>query len=83
VHEKKEKMGCLLVIIVRSILAFRYFPKTILSGIGVGAVVGLIIALIKGDWFSLLYGLMWGFIGGIGFELIIRLINRIDSRRNR
>jgi len=76
-------MGCLLAIIVRSVLAFRYFPKTIWVGIGVGAAVGVIIALAKGDWVLLAYGCLCGLAGGIIFELIIRLISRIDSRRAR
>ena len=76
-------MGCLLAIIVRVLLAFRYFPKTIWGGVAVGAVVGLIIALVKGDWFLMVYSCVWGFVGGIVFELIIRLISRIDSRRTR
>jgi putative Ca2+/H+ antiporter (TMEM165/GDT1 family) len=80
-------MGCflaILAIIVRGLLAFRYFPKTILSGIGVGAVVGLILAIVKGDWFQLLYGLGWGFLGGVVFELVVVWIDRIDNwRRSR
>jgi len=76
-------MGCLLAVIARVLLAFRYFPKTIWGGVAVGAVVGLITALVKGDGFLILYGCMWGFLGGIVFELVIRLIDRIDSRRNR
>jgi hypothetical protein len=76
-------MGYLLAIIVRSLAAFRYFPKAIWGGVAVGAVVGLIIALIKVDWTLLLYSCAVGFVAGIVFELIIRLINRIDSRRTR
>ena len=76
-------MGCLLAIIVRSFAAFRYFPKTIWGGVAVGAVVGIIIALIQGDWTLMLYSCAVGFVAGIVFELIIRLINRIDSRRTR
>lgn len=75
-------MGCFpLVIIARVLGAFRYWPKTILSGIAVGAVAGLIIALVKGDGFSILYGIGWGFLGGLVFELIIRLIVKIDNKR--
>ena len=76
-------MGCLLAIIFRVLAAFRYWPKTILGGIGVGAVVGLIIALVRGSGFSILYGCIYGFAGGLVFEGIVRLINRIDSRRTR
>jgi len=74
-------MGCLLAIIVRSILVFRYFPKTILGGVAVGAIVGLIIALVKEDWWIMLTSCAVGLVAGIVFELIIRLINRMDSRR--
>jgi len=76
-------MGCLLAIIVRVLVAFRYFPKTIWGGVAVGAVVGLIIALVKGDWYLMLFSCVVGFVAGIVFELIIRLIDRIDSRRTR
>jgi len=58
-------------------------PRAIWGGVAVGAIVGLIIALVRGDWFSVLYGCGWGFLGGIVFELIIRLIDKIDSRRTR
>ena len=76
-------MGCLIAIIVRSLVAFRYFPKTIWGGVAVGAVVGLIIALIREDWWIMLYSCAVGFAAGIVFDLTIRLINRIDSRRTR
>lgn len=76
-------MGCLLIIIVRVLLAFRYCPKTIWGGTAVGAVVGLIIALVKEDWGIILLGCAMGLVAGTFFELIIRLIIRIDSRRTR
>jgi len=79
-------MGCggfLLAMIVRGFLVFGYFPKAIWSGVAVGAVAGLIIALVKWDWWQILYGCGWGFLGGLVFELVIRLIDRIDTRRRR
>jgi hypothetical protein len=79
-------MGCgwfVLAMIVRGLVAFRYFPRTILGGVAVGAVVGLIVALVEGNWFSLVNGLVFGLIGGLVFELIIRLIVRIENKRRR
>jgi hypothetical protein len=79
--EKEGRMGCLLVVIFRVLAAFGYWPRTILSGIGVGAVVGLIIGLIRGSGFPILYGCIYGFVGGLIFEGIVRLIVRIDNKR--
>ena len=76
-------MGCLLAIIVRVLLAFRSVPKPIWGGAAVGAVVGVIIALVKGDWSLVLFSCAVGFVAGTVFELIIRLIISINSRRNR
>ena len=81
--EKEGRMGCLLGIIFRVLGAFRYWPRTILSGIGVGAVVGLIIALVSGSGFPILYGCIYGFVGGLVFEGIVRLIVMIDNKRHR
>ena len=79
-------MGCggfLLAMIIRGLLAFQYFPRTILSGVAVGVVVGLILALVKGDWSLMLTSCVLGFVGGIVFELTIRLMVRIENRRRR
>ena len=76
-------MGCLLAIVFRAFAAFRYWPRTILVGIGVGAVAGLIIALVEGSGLSILYGCIYGFVGGLVFEGIVRLIVRIDNKRRR
>lgn len=43
-------MGCLLAVVARVLLAFGEVPKTIWGGVTVGAVVALIMALVKGDW---------------------------------
>ena len=74
-------MSWLLALIVRFVFDVRGFPRAIWLGIGVGAVAGMIIALVRGDGFSILYGIGWGFLGGLVFELIIRLIVRIDNKR--
>lgn len=82
--EKEETMGCfVLAIIVRVLVAFRYVPRAIWGGAAVGAIVGLIIALIKRDWTLMLLSCAVGFIAGTVFELIIRLIISIDNRRRR
>ena len=75
-------MGCIGWILY-ALWILGELPLAIWGSIVVGAVVGLIIALVKGDGFLILYGCMWGFVGGIVLELVIRLIDRIDSRRNR
>ena len=69
----------ILVAIIRRI--FGYVPKAIWSGIAVGAVVGIIIALVKGDSDLILLSCAVGLAAGIVFELIIRLINRINNRQ--
>ncbi len=74
-------MGCLLAIIVRVIVAFRYFPKTIWVPTAVGAIVGFIIALVKEDWWIMLTSCAMGLVAGTVFELIIRFIIRIARRR--
>jgi len=79
-------MGCLGWLfgwIMVRVFILRGFSRAIWVGIAVGAIVGLIIALVKWDGFQILYGCGWGLLGGLVFELIIRLINKIDSRRNR
>ena len=76
-------MGCLLAIVFRVFAAFRYWPKTIWGGVAVGAIAGLIIALVKGSGFPILYGLIYGFVGGLVFEGIVRLIVIIDNKRHR
>jgi hypothetical protein len=81
--EKEGRMGCLLGIIFRVLAAFRYWPKTIWVGVAVGAVAGLIIALVNRSGISILYGCIYGFVGGLVFEGIVRLIVRIDNRRHR
>jgi hypothetical protein len=67
-------------IIVRFILAFGEFPRTIWGGAALGAFVGVIIALIRGDKWIMLYGCAAGLAAGIFLELIIRLIDRINHR---
>jgi hypothetical protein len=82
-NEKEGRMGCLLVVIFRVLGAFRYWPRTIWGGVAVGAVAGLIVALVTGSGFPILYGCIYGFVGGLVFEGIVRLIVRIDNKRHR
>lgn len=73
----------LVAIIVRVMVAFRSFPKAIWGGAALGAIVGLIIALVKGDWSVILFSCMVGFLAGTVFELVMRLVISITSRRRR
>ena len=76
----------IVAIIVRVMAAFRSFPRAIWGGAAVGAIVGLIIALVnKGDailviaWVLFCCGM--GLLAGTVLELVIRLIVSITSRR--
>jgi ABC-type transport system involved in multi-copper enzyme maturation permease subunit len=57
----------------------RGFPRSIYYGLGVGAIVGVIIALIRNDWLILLYSCVVGAAAGVVFQLIIISIDRIDK----
>jgi len=79
-------MGCLGVLLVRiARLLFELGEVTpaIWGSVAVGAVVGLIMALVKGDWILIFAGCGVGFVAGLVLELIIRLIVRIGNRRRR
>ena len=79
-------MGCgwLFFYILGVIWVRRGFPRAIWYGVAVGAVVGVIIALVRDDWWILLYSCAVGLAAGIVFELIIVWIDRIDNwRRSR
>ncbi len=73
----------IVAIIVRVMVAFRSFPTAIWGGAAVGAIVGLIIALVTGDWFVILSSCVMGLLAGTVLELVIRLIVSITSRRRR
>jgi hypothetical protein len=75
-----------VAIIVRVMAAFRSFPRAIWGGAAVGAIVGLIIAVVnKGDailvtsWVLSCCGM--GLVAGTVFELVMRLVVSITSRR--
>jgi hypothetical protein len=68
-------------ILVRIISVFGKSPKTIWGGAALGAFVGVIIALVRGDKWITLYGCAAGLAAGIFLELIIRLIDRINHRQ--
>jgi hypothetical protein len=79
-------MGCggvLLAHIIRALWILGRLPKAVGGGIVVGAVVGLIIALVKGNGWHVLYGCAFGLLGGLVFELMIRLVDRMDRRHRR
>lgn len=79
-------MGCLGLLLVRiAIFLFQVGEVTpaIWGSVAVGAVVGVIMALVKGDWFFVVAGCGVGLVVGFVLELIIRLIVRMDNRRRR
>jgi len=73
-------LGMILRAILLSMVAFRWFPLTILGGAGIGTVVGLIIALIRGDFGFVLLGFVMGILAGAVFELAVRIAGRRRSR---
>jgi riboflavin transporter FmnP len=76
-------MGFVLVMIARALLALGEIPLAIWGSVAVGFVVGLILALVKGDGFLIFTGCGVGFVVGLVLELIIILIVRINNRRSR
>lgn len=76
-----DDLGYVWARVLRGLLAIGEIRKAILGGIAVGAVVGLIIALVKGYWPLILVSCGVGSVAGTTFGLIIRFI-RITSRRN-
>jgi len=67
-----------LVAIIRHV--FGYVPKAIWAGVAVGAVVGLIIALVKGDLDLILLSCAVGLVAGLVFQLIISVSSRRRTR---
>ena len=55
-------------------------PNAVWGGAGVGAIVGLVIALIKGDWGSLALSFAAGTFAGTVFEWVGRIANKLRSR---
>ena len=79
-------MGCLgglLVRIARALFTLGEVTPAIWGSVAVGGVVGLIMALVKGDWILIFVGCGVGFVAGLVLELIIRLIVRIANRGRR
>ena len=61
---------------MRSCLVARSFPKIILGGLAVGAVVGVIIAEVKDNWWIVLFGGVVGTYAGLIVEVIYGVIER-------
>jgi len=76
-------LGLLLVRIAIFLFQSGEVTLAIRGSVAVGAVVGIIMALVKGDWFFIFAGCGVGFFAGLVLELIIRLIVRMDNRRRR
>jgi hypothetical protein len=76
-------MGCMGVLLVRLVVFLvRTGESTpaIWWGVGVGAVVGLILSLVKADWFPVLAGSMLGLVGGLVFEFVLMIARRRRRR---
>ena len=79
-------MGCLGLLLVRLaifLFAIGEVTPAIWGSVAVGAVVGLIIGIVKGNWILIFAGCGVGFVAGLVLELIIRLIVRMVNRRGR
>jgi len=68
-------IGFIGVRALRNLLVIRSVRKAIYYGIGIGAVVGLIIAVVEGYWQVILIGFGIGLILGITLGLIIRAVS--------
>ena len=55
-------------------------PNAVWGGAGVGAIVGVVIALIKGDWGLLALSFAAGSFAGTVFEWVGRIANKVRSR---
>jgi|GEM_PF-3333003 len=55
-------------------------PNAVWGGAGVGAIVGVVIALIKGDWGLLALSFAAGTFAGTVFEWVGRIANKVRSR---
>ena len=73
--------GWAIMAILRYIFVHHGFPRTIWYGVGVGAIVGVIIAIVRDDWLIMLYSCVVGAAAGVVFQLVIIWIDRIDKRR--
>jgi hypothetical protein len=66
--------GYLWAIALRRLLVIKSIRKAIYYGIGIGVVVGLIIAVVEGYWQAILAGCGIGFVLGVTLGLIIRAV---------
>lgn len=55
-------------------------PNAVWGGAGLGVVVGLIIALVKGDWSLLALSFALGTFAGTFFEWIGKIVDKLHSR---
>ena len=68
-------LGYLWAIALRRLLPIRKIRKWIYGGIVVGALVGVIIALVTGYWQVVLIGCGVGFVVGITLGLVVRAVS--------
>ena len=72
-------IGFIGAIALRNLLVIRSVRKAIYYGIGIGAAVGLIIAVVEGYWHAILAGCGIGFILGVTSGLIVRAVSIMRS----
>jgi hypothetical protein len=68
-------MGFIWARVLRNLLVIKSIRKAIYYGIGIGAVVGLIIAVVEGYWQLILLGCGIGLVIGVTLGLIIRAVS--------
>jgi hypothetical protein len=68
-------LGYLWAIALRRLLVIRSIRKAIYYGIGIGAVVGIVIAVVEGHWQMILLGCGIGIVLGVTSGLIIRAVS--------
>lgn len=71
-----------IVAIVAGVLLILHWkgPNAVWGGAGLGAIVGLVIALVKGDWGLLALSFAAGTFAGTVFEWVGRIANRLRRR---
>jgi ElaB/YqjD/DUF883 family membrane-anchored ribosome-binding protein len=68
-------MGFIWAGVLGNLLVIRSVRKAIFYGIGIGAVVGLVIAIVERHWQIILIGCGIGLVLGVTLVLIIRAVS--------
>jgi len=65
-----------VIAIILLVLHFRRGPNAVWGGATLGVLVGLILALVRGDWSLMAVSFAWGTIAGTVFEWVPELVKR-------